>query len=124
MIDLNEKHFQRLLCRFVEYYKPTASTLSCGIPRWGGERISPVPTSPKTPGRSASFNGDDGIVAVSGSSVQRNTVRSNGGYGLNLGSDAAYRENVITGTVTATTGTVLGGVDAGGNVCNGSLTCP
>ncbi len=75
-------------------------------------------------GNTAYLNGGDGIQAGSGSTVQLNTVRSNGEYGLNLASDAGYRENVITGTVTATTGTVAGGVNAGGNVCNGSLTCP
>jgi len=53
--------------------------------------------------------------------VQRNAVHSNVGYGLNLGSQSGYRENVITNN---TTGTVTGGVDAGANVCNGSLTCP
>ena len=41
--------------------------------------------------------------------------------GLSLDSATAYRENVITSN---TLGTVNGGVNAGGNVCNGSLTCP
>jgi len=48
-------------------------------------------------------------------------VRENVGFGLFLGSDTGYRANVITLNVT---GTVMGGVNAGGNVCNGLLTCP
>ena len=75
-------------------------------------------------GNTANQNGRHGIFAGGGSTVQSNTVRLNGFYGLNLVGSAGYRENVITGTVTATTGTVLSGVNAGGNVCNGSLTCP
>jgi len=45
----------------------------------------------------------------------------NGGFGLTLSLNAAYRENVITDN---TAGTVSGGLNAGGNICNGSLTCP
>ena len=50
-----------------------------------------------------------------------NTVSGNGGFGLSLHSTAGYRDNVITDNAT---GTVEGGVNAGGNVCDGSLTCP
>ena len=71
-------------------------------------------------GNTAYQNGGDGIFAGTGSTVSGNTVRSNGGYGLNL-IDAAYRGNTISDN---TIGTVNGGVNAGGNVCNGSLTCP
>jgi len=57
--------------------------------------------------------------------VQGNTVRNNGGYGLNLGSQSAYRENVITAN---STGAVDGGVNLGDNYCAGtgvvSPTCP
>ncbi len=75
-------------------------------------------------------NGGDGIVARSGSTVSGNAVHFNSGYGLNLSPspitlpsahNPGYRENVITVNLP---GTVLGGVDAGGNVCDGSLTCP
>ena len=79
----------------------------------------------------ASRWGGNGITANEGSTVQRNTVRSNGtgpfgGYGLNLGSTAAYRENVITSNAT---GTVLGGgQNLGANFCSGpgvgSASCP
>jgi hypothetical protein len=55
--------------------------------------------------------------------VARNTVRNNDGAGLNLGAQSAYRENVITASFGQT---VIGAsaVNAGGNVCNGSLACP
>ena len=56
-----------------------------------------------------------------GSTVQENTVRLNTGFGLTLGLSSGYRGNVINGN---TAGTVAGGVNAGGNICNGSLTCP
>jgi hypothetical protein len=44
----------------------------------------------------------------------------NANYGLGLLFGAAYRDNVM---LNNTTGAVSGGVNAGGNVCNGSL-CP
>ncbi len=67
-------------------------------------------------------NGGHGIHVSDGSTVQRNTVRDNELYGLRFfGSGGGYLENVITSN---TMGTVLGGVNAGGNVCNFSLTCP
>ena len=72
-------------------------------------------------GNTAYLNAGDRIATSSGVTVQRNTVSFNLRYGLNLGSQSAYRENVITGNAT---GTVTGGTNAGANVCNGSLTCP
>ena len=66
-------------------------------------------------GNTSSSNGGDGIFARNGCLDLHNTVRGNTGVGLNLAGDAAYRENVITGN---TDGTVSGGVNAGGNVCN------
>ena len=73
-------------------------------------------------GNAAFSNGSHGIVALFGSTVQGNTVTLNGDYGLSLGG-ASYRENTME---TNTLGTVNGfdAVNAGGNVCNGSLTCP
>ena len=72
-----------------------------------------------------------GIDPGPGSAVVANTIMSYGGSGVGWGidfgsaSNCAYRDNVISGSVTATTGTVNGsGVNAGGNVCNGSLACP
>lgn len=65
-------------------------------------------------------NGSHGIAAFSGSTVQHNTARQNGGFGLALSSSSAYRENVISNNTTG----AATGVDAGGNVCNGSTTCP
>ena len=52
--------------------------------------------------------------------VHSNSVRQNIGFGLRLGTTAGYRENVITSG--AGVGPVLGGREAGGNVCDGSLT--
>jgi len=62
-----------------------------------------------------------GIQTGTGCLVQRNTVRNNTGYGLNLPADAAYRENVITGN---TAGTVNGGFSMGDNFCDTDATCP
>ncbi len=66
-------------------------------------------------------NVGDGIAATFSSNVDRNTVRSNGGFGLDLDDTTAYRNNSVNGIGTDT---VDEGVDAGGNVCNGSTTCP
>jgi len=59
--------------------------------------------------------------------ISGNMSAVNGGWGLWLYNDATdsyrdvYRDNVITSN---TSGTVTGGVDAGGNVCDGNTTCP
>ena len=76
-------------------------------------------------------NGGDGVDASisgtsSGSTVRRNSVRANTGFGLNLGTDAAYRENVITEN---TAGPIAGtGTNRGDNYCAGTGTildtCP
>ena len=68
----------------------------------------------------ANSNGNYGISAGTGSTIQGNTVRSNTVIGLALSTQSAYREN----TISSNGATVLFGTDAGGNVCNGSLTCP
>lgn len=78
-------------------------------------------------GNTAFQNGDpqnptfgDGIECDSGCLIRENNVRSNTGYGLNLGTNSAYRENIISNN---TTGWVTGtGVDAGANVINGTVT--
>jgi len=68
-------------------------------------------------------NGGDGIRAAgAGDLVERNRITGNTGVGLVLNSsEAGYRGNVVSGN---TAGTVSGGVDMGGNVCDGSATCP
>lgn len=67
-------------------------------------------------------NGGDGIRVYSGALVEGNTLRGNTGFGINLSLNASsYRGNMISGN---TAGTVTGGVDAGGNVCGTSTTCP
>lgn len=64
-------------------------------------------------------NDDDGIQGFSDCLVQRNAIRDNGDRQLSLGSNSAYRENVINGEIT-----VLGGLNMFGNSCNGATTCP
>ena len=66
-------------------------------------------------------NAGDGIEAGPGSTAAGNTVRGNGGFGLRLGTGSAWRDNTVTGNAA---GTVEGGVQVGGNVCNGSGLCP
>ena len=51
----------------------------------------------------------------------RNTVRGNTGHGLSLATQTGYSTNVVSQNVA---GTVLNGVPAGGNVCNGTTVCP
>ena len=53
--------------------------------------------------------------------VQGNTVYSNSGWGLFLGEDSGYTQNVISSNMN---GTVTGGVEMGTNACNGTTTCP
>ena len=66
-------------------------------------------------------NGNDGIQAGAGCTVQNNTARSNAGFGFNLGTDTTYRENTVTNN---TVGTVDGGVNMGSNSCDGATSCP
>ena len=82
-------------------------------------------------GNTSNNNENDGISVRFGASIQGNTAYGNGtsgtGYGLAfVGTGGAYRGNVVStnALITATRGTVSGGIDAGGNICNGSLTCP
>lgn len=88
----------------------------------------------------ARWNGSGGVGAGAGSVLTGNTALENGGYGLGCGagclvrgnaargnshglslaSDAGYRGNVLTGNTLAA---VDGGINLGGNACNGSV-CP
>ena len=72
-------------------------------------------------GNTALFNGGAGIRTALGCTVERNPVRSNAGHGLDLGSDSADRENVISANAG---GTITGGLNLGDNACNGTPTCP
>jgi hypothetical protein len=78
-------------------------------------------TGCRVSGNVANSNTSDGIVAGQGSNVSSNTARSNTGVGLNLSANTGYSGNVISAN---TGGTVISGVSAGQNLCNGSLTCP
>ncbi len=87
----------------------------------GGDGIS-VSKNSQIAENSSTLNDGDGIQTTSDSNVQRNTVAENAGYGLRItGTGTAYRENQIG---TNTLGTVLGGVNTGSNLCNGSGICP
>jgi hypothetical protein len=87
----------------------------------GGDGIS-VSKNSQIAENSSTLNDGDGIQTTSDSNVQRNTVAENAGYGLRItGAGTAYRENQIG---TNTLGTVLGGVNTGSNLCNGSGICP
>lgn len=123
----------------------TSATLNgeVGIQVGGGSNLSLS---------TANSNANHGIVVFAGSTLSENTARgntgdgihateggesllvgnsasSNGGYGLNLQDpkrrDAGFRGNVV---MSNTMGTVLGGANAGGNICTqgpGPVTgCP
>lgn len=67
-------------------------------------------------------NGGTGIAPGAGSLVRGNTVVTNTGFGLSFSTVASgYSDNVINGN---TGGTVASGTNLGGNLCNGSTTCP
>ena len=72
-------------------------------------------------GNTADDNGGDGICTHERCTLTGNTVHGNTGYGFDLSTDAGYSQNVISSN---TAGTVLNGVSAGLNVCNGVATCP
>ncbi|MBY0401960.1 right-handed parallel beta-helix repeat-containing protein [Myxococcota bacterium] len=79
---------------------------------------------------SAYSNADAGIFASAGSQVIGNTARANTGFGLQLGDDVGYRENVLTsnnGNVETQIGTILVSdtpINLGSNVCGTDTTCP
>ncbi|HUY17781.1 MAG TPA: hypothetical protein VMV15_01030 [Candidatus Binataceae bacterium] len=64
-------------------------------------------------------NAGNGITAGANSSIMGNEASGNSGVGIAMQSSDGFSNNVINGGTT-----VSGGVDAGGNVCNGSATCP
>lgn len=64
--------------------------------------------------------GDDGIVCLNGCNVRGNTSRSNFENGLQLGAETGYRENVLSNNTSTA---VVGGVNLGENLCDGTL-CP
>ena len=72
-------------------------------------------------GNTAHSNGEDGIEVSAGSTVAGNSARSNSGAGIRLAAGSGYRGNTVSSNGG---GTIVGGKDAGGNVCDGTLTCP
>ena len=72
-------------------------------------------------GNSVNENDGDGISTHAGSMVSGNTVRGNTKWGLDLSATSTYSQNTVTEN---TDGAVDGGVNMGGNSCNGAPTCP
>jgi hypothetical protein len=66
-------------------------------------------------------NDGTGIRCSARCTVLGNNVGNNGNFGLVLGSNSGYANNVIT---VNTGGTVSGGVEIGGNVCDTNAICP
>ena len=66
-----------------------------------------------------------GAVGIQGVQVATQTAVGNSasqdGYGLVLGTNSGYTQNVMNGESTAA---VSGGTQMGPNICNGSTTCP
>lgn len=74
-------------------------------------------------GNSAYDNDGDGIQTGGADLVRSNSVRGNAGFGLRLGIQSGYRENVVNSNTAGTvTGTDV--VNLGNNTCDGSLVCP
>lgn len=71
-------------------------------------------------GNSSTANGGIGILTLTSGMVERNMVRANTGRGIQMGSSSSYRANLINSNAG---GTVSGGINVGGNVCNG-VVCP
>jgi hypothetical protein len=66
-------------------------------------------------------NDNDGIACSGRCTVLGNNVGNNSAFGLVLGSNSGYAQNVIT---VNTGGTVSGGIEIGENVCDTNTTCP
>lgn len=78
-------------------------------------------------GNAVTRNGGHGIVGFSGSMITSNAVYWNGDgtnvdNQLQLNSDTGYVLNTIVSNTG--NGTVSGGVNLGGNTCNGAALCP
>jgi hypothetical protein len=91
----------------------------------GAEGATIIDNMSQSNGDATNPTTDDGIECSIGCTVRGNTVSSNSGYGLTLGVDSVFRQNVVTDN---TTGTVTGGIDRGDNYCAGNGTgtdfCP
>jgi parallel beta-helix repeat protein len=94
----------------------------------GGEGCTIVGNTAFNNGDTTDPTTDDGIECGSGCIVRGNSVRSNRGYGLNLGGDSAYSENVVTNNTTGTVTGVGSANNLGDNYCAGTgvtlPTCP
>jgi parallel beta-helix repeat protein len=94
----------------------------------GGDGCTIVGNTAYNNGDTIGATTDDGIECGSGCIVRGNSVRSNRGYGLNLGGDSAYSENVVTNNTTGTVTGVGSANSLGLNYCAGTgvvlSTCP
>jgi hypothetical protein len=70
-------------------------------------------------GNTVDGNTGNGITAGANSSITGNELSGNTGTGIAMQPKDGFSNNVISGGATTT-----GGVDAGNNVCNGSVGCP
>ena len=86
----------------------------------GGDGIS-TNTGSIVSANAVSSSGSDGIFASNGSTVFENSIRDNDDFGIRVISNVGYRDNIFEGNGA---GTVNGGLDLGGNVCDGTTTCP
>lgn len=79
-------------------------------------------------GDSTSAELDDGIECSAGCIARSNSLRLNSGVGLNLSTDSAYSDNVVTGNATGTVAGTGSPNSRGGNYCAGpgtlSAFCP
>jgi hypothetical protein len=110
----------------------TGSTISGNTVYQNKENGIDCATACTIVGNSVYNNGNsvlhDGIKCADGCIVRSNVVHKNSGHGLNLATDSAYSDNVVTGN---STGTVTGAGSSnirGGNYCagtgTGSAFCP
>lgn len=70
-------------------------------------------------------NTSDGIQTSVGATVMGNAVYPNTGWGLNLNHGSTYGHNAMYSNIAGAVRTDFGtAVNAGGNVCEGTATCP
>jgi len=91
--------------------------------RNGGDGIR-CATAASIEGNISSGNGASGIVAGSHSLVRNNVAYENGSFGLNLQSPTDTGVGYTNNVFGLNAATAAGTIDLGGNVCNGSETCP
>ena len=90
----------------------------------GGEEGIFIPMGTVT-GNVVDYCDGDGIFAVQGSTVIGNHVQGCTGFGLKLGPNTGYANNVLTENNGGSANPqVDGGIEMGTNVCGNDTTCP